>query len=83
MVRAARSIQPRALIFARATDAVHAARLVTLGAVDVVPETVEASLQLAGRLLEGLELPEETIAKRLAAMRSTELGRMAEAMPGA
>jgi CPA2 family monovalent cation:H+ antiporter-2 len=49
---------------------------VSLGAVGVIPETVEASVQLAGRVLEGLELPEETIAERLAAMRTAELDRL-------
>jgi CPA2 family monovalent cation:H+ antiporter-2 len=75
MVAAAKEIQPQAMVFARAVDAAHAARLVKLGAVSVVPETMEASLQLAGRLLEGLEVPEETISQRLAAMRTAEAGR--------
>ena len=76
MVKAAKAIQPDALVFARAADPKHAARLVELGAVSVVPETVEASLQLAGRLLEGLDVPEETINERLATMRAAELERM-------
>jgi CPA2 family monovalent cation:H+ antiporter-2 len=72
MVAAARKINPDAPVFARAIDPAHAARLVELGAVSVVPEAVEASLQLAARLLEGLDVPEETIVQRLAAMRATE-----------
>jgi CPA2 family monovalent cation:H+ antiporter-2 len=75
MVAAAKEIQPQALVFARAVDAAHAARLVKLGAVSVIPETMEASLHLAGRLLEGLDVPEETISRRLAAMRAAEAGR--------
>jgi hypothetical protein len=43
--------------------------------VSVIPETMEASLHLAGRLLEGLDVPEETISRRLAAMRAAEAGR--------
>jgi K+:H+ antiporter len=78
MVAAARKIRPDALVFARAADAAHAARLVALGAVSVIPETVEASLQLAARLLEGLDLPEEAVAQRVAQMRASELGRLGE-----
>lgn len=70
MVRAAKAINPDALVFARATDTMHAQRLIALGAVGVVPETIEASLQLAGRLLEGLDLPEEAVAQRLATIRA-------------
>ncbi len=79
MVAAARSIQGDAPVFARATDADHAARLVALGAVGVIPETVEASVLLAGRVLEGLDLGDETVAQRLAAMRAAELARLAAA----
>jgi CPA2 family monovalent cation:H+ antiporter-2 len=79
MVAAARQIQPNALVFARAADKAHAARLIALGAVSVIPETVEASLQLAARLLTGLDLPEELISQRLATMRTAELGRLVEA----
>ena len=78
MVAAARKIQPEALVFARAADAAHAARLIGLGAVSVIPETVEASLQLAGRLLEGLNLPGDTVTHRVAAMRAAELERLGE-----
>ncbi len=76
MVAAARKITPNALVFARAVDAAHAARLVTLGAIDVIPETVEASLQLAARVLEGLDLPEEAVSQRVAEMRGGEFGRL-------
>jgi CPA2 family monovalent cation:H+ antiporter-2 len=65
-------------VFARASDPAHAERLIALGAVSVIPETVEASLQLAARLLEGLDLPEEAISQRVADMRATELGQLAE-----
>ena len=85
MVAAARTLRPDALVVARATDAAHAARLVALGAVNVIPETVEASLQLAARLLEGLDLPEEAVLQRVADMRAAELERLAKsaAEPGA
>ena len=79
MVAAAREQRPDALVLARALDAAHAARLVELGAVGVIPEAVEASLQLGARLLEGLGLSEEAVAHRLAEMRRQELGRLAAA----
>lgn len=76
MVAAARSIRSDALVFARAADVNHAVRLAELGAVDVVPETVEASLQLTARVLEGLDLPEADVSERISEMRATELGRI-------
>jgi CPA2 family monovalent cation:H+ antiporter-2 len=78
MVTAARLIRPDGLVLARAADPSHAERLIELGAVGVIPETVEASLQLAARLLEGLDLPEEAISQRVADMRAAELSRLAE-----
>ena len=78
MVAAARQIKPKALVFARAADPAHAARLRALGAVGVIPETVEASLQLAARLLEGLDLPEEAVSQRIADMRASEMARLTE-----
>jgi CPA2 family monovalent cation:H+ antiporter-2 len=47
LVAAARATRPSLLIVARARDAEHAARLYHAGATDAVPETIEASLQLA------------------------------------
>lgn len=77
MVKAAREVNPHAPVFARASDAAHAARLVALGAAGVVPEAIEASLQLAARVLEKLDLPEDTITQRVTALREAELGRLA------
>ncbi len=79
MVAAARRVNRGAFIYARAVDIAHAARLVKLGAVGVIPETVEASLQLAARLLEGLDLPEDTVSKRVAEMRAAEIALLDEA----
>jgi CPA2 family monovalent cation:H+ antiporter-2 len=79
MVTAVRKQRPDALVFARAMDAAHARRLLQCGAVAVVPEAVEASLQLGGRLLERLGLSDEAVAHRLAEMREEELGELAAA----
>lgn len=73
-VAAARRIAPGVAIVARARDPVHGRRLVELGAGAVVPETLEASLQLAGRALEALGLPSEEVAARLARERDAVLG---------
>jgi hypothetical protein len=45
--------------------------------VGVIPEAVEASLQLGGRLLEALGLPSEAVEQRLAALRNQELDQLA------
>jgi CPA2 family monovalent cation:H+ antiporter-2 len=77
MVVAARSVQSDAKVFARAKDSAHAARLLEIGAVGVIPEAVEASLQLGGRLLEALGLPSEAVEQRLAMLRNRELDLLA------
>lgn len=67
--RAAQSIP----IYVRARDAAHAARLRAAGATVAVPEAVEASLQLAGRLLNGTGVPDDVVLWRLEEQRAREL----------
>lgn len=69
MVRAIRGLCPDAPIYARAKDADHAARLASLGCIEVIPEAVEASLQLGARVLESVGLPEHAVAERVDAAR--------------
>ncbi len=57
VVRATRRLRPDVTLVARARDAKHAARLYGLGVTDAVPETVEASLQLAENTLVDLGVP--------------------------
>jgi CPA2 family monovalent cation:H+ antiporter-2 len=76
MVAAARKQRPDAPVFARAIDGTHAARLLQLGAVGVIPEAVEASLQLGARLLEGLGLSDDAVVRRLEELREQELARL-------
>jgi len=45
----------------------------------VIPEAVEASLQLGGRLLEGLGMSDEAVARRLDELRDQELARLVAA----
>lgn len=73
MVAEIRKIRPKACVIARAKDGAHAARLTRLGATGAIPETVEASLQLAGRLLENLDYPEDVAIQRIAEVRAMEV----------
>ena len=68
-IRAAAAVAPGIPVLARARDADVARQLVRLGAAQVVPETVEASLQLAGRVLAELGMPAETIQAKLQSQR--------------
>lgn len=58
-----------AVVVARAKDAEHARRLCNLGVAGVIPEAVEASLQLSARLLGALGLPDDAVAERIAQAR--------------
>ncbi|WP_168192788.1 monovalent cation:proton antiporter-2 (CPA2) family protein [Undibacter mobilis] len=69
MVQAITQLQPKARIFARAKDGEHASKLTRMGVVGVIPEAVEASLQLGARVLEGLDIPDDAVAMRLAEAR--------------
>jgi CPA2 family monovalent cation:H+ antiporter-2 len=79
MVAEILKLRPRAVIFARAKDGEHAARLIRLGAAAAIPETVEASLQLAGRLLEMLDFHEDVAIQRIADIRMAEVERLRKA----
>jgi CPA2 family monovalent cation:H+ antiporter-2 len=57
VVATARSLRPDLIIIARARDSRHAQRLYQLGVTDAVPETTEASLQLAENTLVDLGVP--------------------------
>ena len=76
MVTEILALRPKAQVLARAKDVEHAERLTRLGAIGAVPETVEASLQLAGRLLESLDFPEEVATQRTAEIRMAEVARL-------
>jgi CPA2 family monovalent cation:H+ antiporter-2 len=79
MVAEIRKIRPGACLLVRARDSEHAARLMRLGATGAVPETVEASLQLAGRLLENLDFPEDVADRRIAEIRMVEVESLRKA----
>ena len=64
-VAAAHRAWPDVPIFARARDSAEAGRLAAAGASAVIPETVEASLQLGEMLLSRFDVPDETIAQMI------------------
>lgn len=72
MVRAVRSVRTDAPILARARDAEHARDLMDAGATYVIPDAIEAGLQLAGRALREFGYASETVRDRLAAVRDDE-----------
>ncbi len=76
MVQAVTQLQPNARIFARAKDAEHAIKLTRMGAIGVIPETVEASIQLGARVLEGLDIPEDIVALRLTEVRDAAAAKL-------
>jgi CPA2 family monovalent cation:H+ antiporter-2 len=79
MVRAIREAWPEAPIHARALDPAHAERLAKAGATSVVPEALEGSLQLAGRVLAELGLPDDTVDARIDQEREAEIKRLGAA----
>lgn len=62
-VGAIRRDYPEVRIFARARDEKHAQLLIQAGANEVIPETLESSLQLAAFVLEEIGMPEEASAE--------------------
>jgi CPA2 family monovalent cation:H+ antiporter-2 len=61
VVVTARALAPSLGIVARARDAEQAGRLHQLGATDVVPETIEASLRLSEALLSRIGMPPDAV----------------------
>lgn len=76
MVRAILKAWPQATIHARALDGDHARELHQLGVKDVVPEALEGSLQLAGRILANIGMPDDAIDARLELARLAEIRRL-------
>ncbi|MEW6648073.1 MAG: monovalent cation:proton antiporter-2 (CPA2) family protein [Pseudomonadota bacterium] len=73
VVRVVHAEWPHLPIIARARDSAHGSRLLAFGATDVILETVEASLQLSGRILQLAGTPEEVARRRIDAQREMEL----------
>ncbi|GAB4291189.1 MAG: cation:proton antiporter [Thiohalomonadaceae bacterium] len=73
VVRVVHAEWPHLPIIARARDSAHGSRLLAFGATDVILETVEASLQLSGRILQLAGTPEEVARRRIDTQREMEL----------
>ncbi len=76
IVRSVRKSAPALPIFARARDPLHAQRLLADGATLVVPEALEASLQLAARVLSGLGMPEAEVTARITQERIHAMNKL-------
>ncbi len=82
VVVATRSLRPDLILIARARDHKHAARLYALGVTDAVPETTEASLQLAENTLIDLGVPMGLVLASIHERRDRFRKLFQEAMPG-
>jgi CPA2 family monovalent cation:H+ antiporter-2 len=72
VVAAARRHWPELVIYARARDRAHAARLIGEGASHAIPETIEASLQLGEMVLMGVGVPDQAAHRIIEARRQAE-----------
>jgi CPA2 family monovalent cation:H+ antiporter-2 len=72
-VRAIRAEAPDLPILARARDEAHAGALLDAGATMVVPETLEAGLQLAGAVTEHCGIPREAVQVLLEQQRALRM----------
>jgi len=80
-VVAVRKNFPHTPIYARARDKAHARRLLQRGATQVIPDAVEAGLQLAGLTLQSIGVPEDACQRILATQREKELSALAKPDP--
>lgn len=78
IVELARRQRSDLIIHARARHRSHAVRLLALGTNEVVPETLEASLQIAARLLQTLGASEDVASARIAFQRAIELAELTQ-----
>ncbi len=75
MVKAFRTLSTTIPVLARARDAEHANELLEAGADFVIPDAVEAGLQLAGRALEQFGFDRKSVLSRLDLEREAEYER--------
>jgi CPA2 family monovalent cation:H+ antiporter-2 len=75
MVHAFRQMRSDAPVLARAQDAEHARQLYAAGADFVIPDAIEAGLQLAGRALSEFGYSNEVLEDRVATERNIEYQR--------
>ncbi len=83
VVEALRAFSDRLPIFVRARDLRHSEELHAAGATAVVPETIEASLQLGAIVLGQLGLPADEVTATLDALRADDYSRLTEGIVAA
>jgi CPA2 family monovalent cation:H+ antiporter-2 len=83
LVAAARRQRSDLLIVARARSAAHAAHLYRIGASDAVPDTIEASLQLAEAVLVDVGIPMGPVIASIHEKRAELQARIKAMAPGA
>jgi monovalent cation:H+ antiporter-2, CPA2 family len=81
LVAAARRSFPELTIVARARDAKHAAHLYAMGVSDAVPETIEASLQLAEATLVDIGVPMGPVIASVHEQRAVYRAEMQQGAP--
>ena len=77
-VRELRSTYPDLAIYVRARDLTHVRQLEDLGATAVVPETLEASLQLGGIIIRAIGISAEDSAATLDSFREDDYAMLHE-----
>jgi CPA2 family monovalent cation:H+ antiporter-2 len=81
IVREVRGLLPTIPIYVRARDAAQSVRLTQAGATVAVPEAIEASLQLGGRVLAGFGFGEDVVNRLIDQQRTAELPGTAPEQP--
>jgi CPA2 family monovalent cation:H+ antiporter-2 len=69
---------PKVRVFVRARDGAHSDELRRLGADHIIPETLEASLQLSGRVLSALGTPDEAVNSIINQFRENEYADLSD-----
>ncbi len=75
-VASVRSKWPKLPVFVRAHDLTHSQELMELGATGIVPETLEASLQLASDVLHALGTPHDAVVPHMDRVREEGYARV-------
>jgi CPA2 family monovalent cation:H+ antiporter-2 len=78
VVQVVKRLWPELIILVRARDAEHSDELYEQGADAVMPETIEAGLQLAAMVLSRVDISEEAITQCLSAIREREYKEIIE-----
>jgi CPA2 family monovalent cation:H+ antiporter-2 len=82
VVETARRNCPDLPIYARARDGAHASRLLAKGATHVIPETIEASLELSEMVLTGAGVPDDAARQLIELRRRAEQAALDESRGG-